>query len=670
MNYVFAIDVSYSMVDSLPKLREDLKNKVSTLLKIGDTISLTYFSGPSQYGSVLSKFEITETPDLTLIHSSIDNWLQPIGATAFAPPFKAAPTYVIEGQVNVFLFLTDGYNNSSSTSDVMDAVKLVSDAYDFKYFVEYGYYCDSNFIAKLAEKSGAVVLNAKSFKELSIIFEKTLTTNHVRKQKVVVETKGADRIYVVDVDGNLFIYDATNAVGGLLPIDVPVNTVTICSDLDANGDIEMLAASMAAIKRGDAKKVDHYLELLNDDNLYQMWQNCYGKQKINDFYEILQGYIANNTLVKVAKNPIKRESTWTTSVFELFQFLSEIGARVRFDNYNKVSKAKDTDVLTTAQSEHLATLKSKKEIDDYMESIKPLQFTSDVTDGYLDMSKLVFNSERANVSFLTRQDGSVKLPSNKWNIDLYRTFIYRNYTIIKDGILNIPVIEIDGSNSDVYEYLENHNLLQFTSTEGAGLILDMNYMPITRKVLIQDLKAENLAKKGLVLETLKALVKVLNFYNKQVNPKTQEADAELNEYLKGFGITYNGFNPSAGKVESEDFYMAPSLKLKYKGLSSLPAVEAVVAKIEANKNLTFSESLIAKGLSVYKAISITDDLLNTQTASTLAEKRKVELGIAQDVFNLILSKGWFSDKNGFDDNIVELQDTTCTLEYKEVEVKL
>ena len=670
MNFTFAIDVSYSMVDTLPKLREDLKNKISTLLKVGDTISLTYFSGPSQYGAVLSKFKVEEVVDLTTIHTSIDNWLRPIGATAFAPPLQAAPSYAVEGELNVFLFLTDGYNNSSSNSDVMSAVKLVADAYDFKYFVEYGYYCDSNFIAKLAEASGAVVLNAKGLKELSIILERTFTTNHVKKEKVVVETKGAERIYVVDADGSLFIYDASLAVAGLLPIDVPVNTLTICSDLDAHGDIEMLAASMAAIKRGDAKKVDHYLELLNDNNLYQLWQNCYGKQRLNEFYEILQGYIANDTLAKVEKTPIERQSTWTTSVFELFQFLSEVGARVRFESYNKVSKAKDTDVLTTAQAEHLATLKSKKEMDAYLESIKPLTFTPDVSDGYLDMSKLVFNSSRANVSFLVKKEGSVALPENKWGKTLYRTHTFRNYTIIKDGILNIPVIEIDASNSDIYEYLENHNLIQFTSTDGDGLILDMNFMPITRKALIKDLKAEDLAKKGFVLETLKALVKVLNFYNKQVNPKTQEADAEFNEFLKGYGITYNGFNPTAGAVESEDFYMAPSLDIKFKGLSSLPSVDSVLAKIEAGKTLTVAESLMAKGLQVYKAISITDDLLNTQTASTLAEKRKVELAIAQDVFNLILSKGWFTDKSGFDDNIVELPETTCTLDYKDVVVKL
>jgi Mg-chelatase subunit ChlD len=44
-NHVFVVDVSGSMSWDLPKIRTQLKNKLSNLMKEGDTISIVWFSG-------------------------------------------------------------------------------------------------------------------------------------------------------------------------------------------------------------------------------------------------------------------------------------------------------------------------------------------------------------------------------------------------------------------------------------------------------------------------------------------------------------------------------------------------------------------------------------------------------------------------------------------------
>ena len=52
VNHVFAVDVSGSMYDVLPKMRSHIKSKLALLVKPKDTVSIIYFSSKSQYGEV------------------------------------------------------------------------------------------------------------------------------------------------------------------------------------------------------------------------------------------------------------------------------------------------------------------------------------------------------------------------------------------------------------------------------------------------------------------------------------------------------------------------------------------------------------------------------------------------------------------------------------------
>ena len=51
-NHVFVCDVSGSMYNELPRIRQHLKNNLATLVKQDDTVSILYFSSRGQFGSV------------------------------------------------------------------------------------------------------------------------------------------------------------------------------------------------------------------------------------------------------------------------------------------------------------------------------------------------------------------------------------------------------------------------------------------------------------------------------------------------------------------------------------------------------------------------------------------------------------------------------------------
>jgi hypothetical protein len=668
-HYVFNIDISGSMYGSLDKLRTDLKNHIGSVLKSGDVFSLVYFSGRNQAGVILKEFKLESLEALQDAQNAIDRWLKPMGLTGFELPLVHSSELVNTNYNNVLLFMTDGYNNDSPATSVLSLAEEVGAKFDSTVFVEYGYYCDSAFLAKLASKSGGVVVSADTFAKLSYTFQNVLVNDYAPKTRIFIDRK--DQKYVFLIQENRDVITMEIPENGELM--APVNT-TYAAFNDATETEEILGAIIGNLQMGKANQVEQLLIRLNNNELYKIWENTYGKQAINNFKDVIKSYMAFPDMV--SRDGIESNGS-AYSVYDLLTDLSQMNAKVLIDqeNYSSVSRGKDTDLLSPDQEAHLATLKGKKAIAEYMESIKPLTFVRDLEDTATGLEKLVFNSSRANVSILMKYDGHVVLPENKWGLKEYRTHIFRNYTIIKDGILNVT--ELTLLRTPEVESLLSCFAVPYRAN-GTYVVISLDAMPLITRALIQSITADSLAKKAFELERLKAVQKVLNGFNKVENPKTTVEDVELNEYLKEKGITYNGFAPASRQAESTDVYMAPDLDIKIKGLSTLPSVAAVEAKLVNGKSLTLSENMINSGLKIVESIKVVQnypELLKTITYTNLKDKRSLELEIAKMVGGLILSKGWFSDKADFEDNTHSFVDPTfgelsVTFDYKDVAIKI
>ena len=71
-NHIIVVDCSVSMYSELPKIRSHLKNKIPTMVKYGDTLSVIWFSGRDQFGVLFEGVEVHGLLDLTQINSTID----------------------------------------------------------------------------------------------------------------------------------------------------------------------------------------------------------------------------------------------------------------------------------------------------------------------------------------------------------------------------------------------------------------------------------------------------------------------------------------------------------------------------------------------------------------------------------------------------------------------
>jgi hypothetical protein len=71
-NFVFVVDVSGSMSGSLSKMRTHLKNNLAQFICDDDTISIIYFSGKGECGTIFTGLNIKDNQDLLYANKAID----------------------------------------------------------------------------------------------------------------------------------------------------------------------------------------------------------------------------------------------------------------------------------------------------------------------------------------------------------------------------------------------------------------------------------------------------------------------------------------------------------------------------------------------------------------------------------------------------------------------
>ena len=127
-NHFCVIDCSGSMSYDLPKIREHIKRKLPKLLKEKDTISIIWFSGTGQFGTLLEAEPVATLTDLKAIDQAIDRWLKPQGLTGFTEPLQEAVrvvdrvTKALPGSISSLMFMSDGHDNCSLHSSILQAM--------------------------------------------------------------------------------------------------------------------------------------------------------------------------------------------------------------------------------------------------------------------------------------------------------------------------------------------------------------------------------------------------------------------------------------------------------------------------------------------------------------------------------------------------------------------
>lgn len=725
-NYIFVVDVSGSMSGELPLIRTQLKNKLSNLMKEGDTISIVWFSGSRDAGILKEEVEVKSLKTLSDLNDAIDKWLRPIGLTAFLKPLQLVQDLMERIKTNrpnsVFsmIFLTDGWNNDCPWNDVIKTLKNLENDITASTFVEYGYYADSRALTQMAGILGGEKISCNGFDEFEPIFDAKISQSVKGGKKMVVEitdkylydfafsvSNGSVLLYNI-VDGKIMVGGDVNEIYFFSPNAIGIDAGTNATDTALYAGIYVLADKLM---NDDAEKIFY---ALGDNYYYRMLANAFGKQKLNAFKTAIKDCVVDvaKRFPDGGKAKIQKVDDNAYCLMNLIEDLGNLNSCEFYPGhpefqYNRIGRKKIAigSTLTDSDKQRLAEAKNVNEANQILKELEEKKVDIEFVDinpnkGY-SITDLVWNEKRANLSIRIYIEGEVILPKNKYNIERVTSFKYNTFTIIKDCIVNVEKLPVSYSDELKAILDKNDVKYEFSLNNDANsllintIVIDLTSLPIVNKGMVKAVSANELAKREWELIKLQGEKKVYDYYKKSLFPKTSKSYVEMlgqeaADWLKEIGITdFNGFAPKVTSAESTDFYMSVNLETKIKGLSSIPKVEDALAKIKAGKELKISEWVMADAIKkylaqldsdMYKSLSeeqqkeVLKTYLETKSATLNKEKRRVMQEIAQIKFSLILSKKWFTEFKSFDENKLSLtldgQNLEFTFDLSEKEEKI
>jgi hypothetical protein len=667
------------------------------------------------------------------LNDAIDKWLRPVGLTAFLKPLELVKELIGRIKKNrpngafSMIFLTDGCNNDCSWNEVIKTLKSLENDIASSTFVEYGFYADSRALTQMASMLGGEKISCDGFIDFEPVFDNKISSSIKGGKKIVVDI--TDK-YLYDFafsvsNGSVLLY---NIVDSKIMVGSDVKEIYFFSSKAIGNEEsalinnivpqEQVAKLYAAIyvladklMNDDAEKVFY---ALGDQHYYQILANAFGKQKLNAFKTAIKECVAD--VSKRFPNGISAIQKVSDNAYCLMNLIEDLGNTegcLFYPNhsdfqYNRIGRKKISaaTVLTESEKKQLSEAKNvedaNKLLKEFEEKKVDVKFVNSNPDRGYPLTDLVWNESRANLSVRIYIEGEALLPKNKFNVDKVSSFKYNTFTLIKDGIVNVDKLPVSYSNELLTLLAENnvkYNLwrspVPVPPNEDTKIIIDLTSLPLINRGMVKSVSATSLAKQEWELIKLQGDKKTYDYFRKSLFPKTSKSFVELlgqeaTDWLKEVGITdFNGFAPKVTSAEATDFYMSVNLETKIKGLSSLPKVEDVIAKIKAKKELKLNEWVMADAIKKYMSqtesemyLSLSEEqqkgvlktYLETKSGILNKQRRKILQEIAEIKFSLILSKRWFVEFKSFDENKLALnidgQDLDFVFELSEKEEKI
>lgn len=755
VNHVAVIDCSGSMSYDLSKLREQLKMKVPKLLGEQDTLSVIWFSGRGEFGVLLERETVTGLKDLQTVGRTVDKYLRPVGLTGFKEPLEEAVRLGERLQknspkdaVNSLFFMSDGCDNQWDRGSVMKAAEKLSSAYSAVAFVEYGYYADRNLLSTMAEKAGGPLLFAQDFDKYAPTFEAAIQKRVSGAKRVSVEIQG-DQIggfaYAIDngdlltfavADGEAMIPENIKEVFYLSPSSIGKQAGDLQdvskAAYDAKTSQPAVDAAYAAISlfsvRMKPNVVYPLLKVTGDVALINQFATCYGKQKYSEFMDVTRT-AASDSKVRHAQgwdpNRVPKEDAAT--VLDVLQILADDSEnRVLMDHprfkYSPIGRGRvdASEVLTKEEKEEVQNLtlriaaekdvKKLKELTAELAEItakkgEALKFTADeAKDGY-KVDELVPNEDRPNVSFRIKKYGTVdisaRMPEDFKKSDggvkpvptEFRTFIFRNYTVVKDGLINLaclPVRLSKESMNKIQEMVKNGDLPQsVTEMDGEATLLMLDRLPPVNRKSAKSVSAKDLFEKQFELEESRAAAKVFKHFRDEKIPKKESASFKAlygdtaAGWLKEQGFTdYSGFSPKSVQAEATDFYMGKELAVKLAGLSKLPSMKEYKEQLTKGK-LNLGGRLMKSYVDEVEAYLKSSDYtgskdqeatftkwIDDKARDAVKRTRGLLFEISRIKFAIVVGQTWFNEFSSVDENSLKVKVKAASKEEIEIDAKV
>lgn len=737
-HHIFVIDCSGSMSSELSTIRKDLCNKISTILKPNDSITIIWFSGQNQFGVLLDDYTVNGPIGLEKVKELINKYLTPQGLTAFKQPLEEVKRVVDKvskdkkGYLHSMFFLTDGCDNCWPTKDIIKAVSELKDTLNGATIVEYGWYCNRELMSNMAQELGGIHTVSKNFQEYEPYLTKQFTNDNKGKRKYVQLTETPEFGVVFNIiDGDVILYTPNENNEVLLNVDGETNIFYFTKNEPSGkllGDSdyfnksylsgsytkdEMLnglyAALFAFSRRSDYNMVSEVLKFIGDVYLIKQKANTFGTQKITELEQkfvdaindpkqrFLQGYDPDAEpaedaycVLDMISDLMSNEENSFYPQHEAFGY-KRIGSKavskagkVSEEDKNKLEKLLKENKLSDLQ-EALDDVKNKQTSD--------LEFNYNNTLQPCPISDLVWNEKRANLSVQVLYKGYVMLPKNSFSLpEKFDTQIFRNYTIIKDGICHTYSLPVSLS-KDTFDKLQSNKLLSGEKYEAGKIyILEFSELPVINRKMVDSLSAKDLFHNEYELVKLQASNSFFNYLKKKLFQNASKGFMDLygkeaTDWLATLGLKDYGFNPPKEIEKQGEEISVNTLEVKIDKLNTSVTtkdIESAEKKIDSKAELTPKELLVEPSINEFRQFQstlkgtnsdkLTEEWLYQKSKNFRAHKTKLMTEISKAKFLTIVGKSWFKEFTDRSQKEMTLKfdsrDVKFTVEDKMTTIKL
>jgi hypothetical protein len=747
-NHIVCIDCSGSMYSDLPRLRDGLKNRLPSLIGEKDTLSIIWFSGRGEHGVLIEAEPVATLTDLSNVNKAIDRWINCVGLTGFKEPIEDVAQVAERvakkrpGTVCSLIFMSDGGDNQWSRPDILKAMEKAAKGLASTTIVEYGYYADRTLLAQMAEKAGGALIFARDFGSYVPAFEGALQKKPAGAKRVEVAIGGdpvGGFVYAL-VDNDLITYAveggkvtvpeglsrlyylSPSMVGGTRGGEI--TTIAKGPASDEHGAINAAYAAVSLFSvRMKPDVVYPLLKSLGDVAFIERFSTCFGKPKYSEFMDLAKQAAFGKGRFTKGYDPsrVPREDAFT--VLDLLEILTETDEnRVLLDDpafkYNPIGRGRvdASETFSAAETAEMEAIqkamagekdaKKVKELSARLAALtaskgEALKFVATpAPDGY-SVSSLNFHEERPNISFLVRKTGTVDIssrltPELKGKLpEVFPTFIYRNYAVVKDGMGNIDRLPVKLSADSMAK-------IDAAVKDGrapadiwaAPNVINVGILPVVNRKMTKAVSAKTLFEAEYELAKARGAQKVYNTIKKEKFPRKSEGfetqyGADAAKWLKEQGFTdYSGFGPKVVQAEAKDVYMAKELSVSLKGLSTIPSLKEAKEKIAKGK-VTASVQLMKPAIDNvetflasegYKKASdaekdkLFEAWIDANAKATTTWVRALLHNIARLKFGVVVGQVWFSEFSSIEENTMTLAldggTVEAKVEMKEVEQKI
>lgn len=719
VNHVWIYDRSGSMWDLLPDLTKQLIS-LAKQIAIGDTLTIGWFSGRGEYNFILKGFKISEESDYAVLENAILKNNTTIGLTCFSEILTEAKT-VIE-DLSVYSksfslhFFTDGYPNEDSNAKIFEAINGINGKIDSSMIVGYGYYYNKDLMTKMAEKLGAMLIHSSMVPEYSESITRLmeLSGSVSPKQEVLPPVKDPIAVFTITDQGVVVtsVDDETGMVY-VSPQGERTSVYYVSTEkpededeieigmISMNDDESIKGVYASALVLTQQVKTDVALEIiggLGDKSIVDSITNAF---TIAEFGRVEN--LIGNALSDASERFVDgRDTEYLPPADALCVY--DVLTRLMDDEdacfypyhkgfkYNKVSKPT---VYNDNYAKFVPIENAPCAMDDLVWNSKRLNLSVRATiNGSIDLKNMyTYEDEEGNTVYtLEEQEGSVITPASVGVTDNYPVFVYRNYTFVKDGIVNVNQFYVSSS-AETKQFFEEQGIVINESTEDMpefdcdGIYgIDISKLPAINRALAEGNTSATKLCTALKRDMeLSGEVKALkDFLNNEFDDSSVFESPLITEQQKVF-LETNGVNvdkggvysPKTESVESTDVYIAKKFEIKIKSLSSLPTVKKVVEKMEAGKKRTLSESVVEVGITKYEDFKATTDdedmrklWLTKQIGAIKAEQKELRNEVQKAKLAIIMGRKWFDEFESLEDNVLEHDGWTFTFVLGEEAVKI